>query len=204
VSAAISRTIAADFLIPVVTVEGCYPIIVTGDFSDHIRGLRTHTLDLAIGETEPIHAARDGLEMVTIHRPTLVAVENVPLLSYPASSAYQWEIDAFLDEHLYRPTPVAEMDDAFFMLEAVAATGAVAFVPRTVARDAIRLGRVKVLESLNPSSAGVFAFYHRNEKSALVRATVQKLAEHARTHLDAGDTGEIGSGPRGAIARSGE
>ncbi len=42
VSAAMSRTVAADFLMPVLMVERCRPSIRLGDFNELLRDLRSH------------------------------------------------------------------------------------------------------------------------------------------------------------------
>lgn len=190
-SAAISRTIATSFLMPVFTVESCRPVIRTGDFNEQIRDLRAHDLDLVIGETEPLQAVRAGLEIVTLHRPTLVAIapptaepseswENLAIVEYRPSSAYSWEVDSFLRERGLRPTSIAELDDAFLMLEAVASGAAIAFVPWSVASQAIDAGRVQVLATLTPSSTGVYAVFHQTETSDLVRRAVERLARQAQ------------------------
>jgi LysR family transcriptional regulator, transcriptional activator of nhaA len=195
VSAATSRTIAADFLMPVLTVERCRPSIRTGEFTDLLRDLRSHEIDLVVGEGEPIEAARSGLEVALIHRPVLVAVvrpdiepgddwRNLSLLEYRTASVYYWEVDNFLREKGFRPTSMGELDDAFLMLEAAARGGFVAFVPRTVAREAIKAGRVKVLATLAPATAGVHAVYQAGDTLQLARTAVEKLIESARENLE--------------------
>ena len=195
VSAATSRTIAADFLMPVLTVERCRPSIRTGEFTDLLRDLRSHDLDLVVGEGEPLEAARSGMEIALIHRPALVAIlrpdiepredwQNLSLLEYRTASVYYWEVDNFLKEKGLRPTSIGELDDAFLMLEAAARGGFVAFVPRSVAREAIKSGRVKALATLAPLSAGVHAVYHASETLQLARTAVEKLIESARENLD--------------------
>jgi LysR family transcriptional activator of nhaA len=195
VSAATSRTIAADFLMPVLTVERCRPSIRTGEFTDLLRDLRSHELDLVVGEGEPLEAARSGMEIALIHRPVLVAIsrpdieprddwQNLSLLEYRTASVYYWEVDNFLKEKGLRPTSIGELDDAFLMLEAAARGGFVAFVPRSVAREAIKSGRVKALATLAPVSAGVHAVYHASETLQLARTAVEKLIESARENLE--------------------
>lgn len=194
VSAAISRTIAADFLMPVLTVPDCRPVVRTGDPLDLLRELRGHELDLVVGDTEPVEAAQRGLEVVTLHRPRLVAIastdvtprpdwQNLALLEHRTASSYRWEVDTYLEENGLAPQGVAELDDAFLMLEAVARGGFVAFVPRSVARDAIEAGRVQKIAELDPGSAAVFALYHRRDVVDLVRRAVGLLAEHALTNF---------------------
>lgn len=195
VSAAMSRTIAADFLMPVLTVDHCHPSIRTGDFNDLLRDLRNHELDMVIGETEPLDAAMPGLELAVIHKPMLVAVakpeiepradwQNLSLLEYRSASVYRWEIDAFLREKHLNPSAVGELDDAFLMLEAVLRGGFVAFMPRSVARDALNAGRVKVLATLVPTTASVNALFHRSDSGALARRAVERLIENARANFE--------------------
>jgi DNA-binding transcriptional LysR family regulator len=125
---------------PMLTVERCRPSIRTGGVADLLRDLRSHEVDLVVGEGEPIEAARSGLEVVLIHRPVLVAVarpdieptadwRNLSLLECRTASVYYWEVDNFFRENGFHPTSMGELDDAFLMLEAVARGGFVAFVP---------------------------------------------------------------------------
>jgi LysR family transcriptional regulator, transcriptional activator of nhaA len=195
VSAATSRTVAADFLMPVLTVERCRPSIRTGEFTELLRDLRSHELDLVVGESEPLEAARAGMEVALIHRPVLVAIvrpdieprddwQNLSLLEYRTASAYYWEVDNFLKEKGLRPTPMGEVDDSFLMLEAAARGGFVAFVPRSVAREAIKARRVKAITTLTPVNAGVHAVYHASDTLQLARTAVEKLIESARENLE--------------------
>lgn len=198
VTAAVSRTAAVDLLMPVLTLEQCFPSVRTGSFTDLLRELRSHEIDLLLCETEPLEAARPQIELAVIHRPTLLAIaspdmelreqwENVPLLEYRPGSAYHWEVENFLRERGLHPKPMGELDDAFLMLEAVARGRFVAFVPRSVARAALRLGRVKALASLRPTSAGVFALYHSGGASDLARVAVERLIQNARELFDGDD-----------------
>jgi LysR family transcriptional activator of nhaA len=194
ISAIISRTIAADFLMPVLTLPDCRPVIRTGDPLDLIRDLRAHDVDLVICDTEPVDAAQRGLELVTLHRPRLVAIastsvtprsdwKNLAMLEHRQASAYWYEIDAYLTEHGLQPEAVAELDDAFLMLEAVSRGGFVAFVPKSVARDAVVSGRVKILAELKEGSAAVYALYHHGGEVDLARRAVELLADNARSHF---------------------
>lgn len=196
VSSAISRTMAAEFLMPVLTVEHCRPSIRSGDFNELVRDLRTHELDLVIGETEPLESARVNLASALIHRPTLVAVvqagiepredwENLALLEYRATSAYHWEVDNFLRERGLRPKSFGELDDAFLMLEAALRGGFVTFVPRSVARNAIAQGQLKVLATVTSTTAGIHALYHASDTLDIARAAVERLIANAREHADA-------------------
>lgn len=195
VSSAVSRTIAADFLTPVLTFEGCQPSVRIGDFTHLLRDIRAHEIDLLICETEPVEAARPNIEIALIHRPLLMAIaspdieprenwENLSLLEYRPASAYHWEVDNFLRQRGLRPRVLGELDDAFLMLEAVVRGGFVAFVPESVARPAVKLGRIKILTKIRPESAGVFALHHSADSTDLAKSAVEKLIANAREHFD--------------------
>jgi LysR family transcriptional activator of nhaA len=195
VSASMARTIAADFLMPVLTVEGCRPSIRTGDFHEMLREVRSRELDLVLGETEPAEVSRAGLAVELVYRPTLVAIvlpeiepredwKNLSLLEYRPSSVYHWEVENYLQSQGLEPTVVGELDDAFLMLEAVLRGGFVAFVPKSVARDAIRNNRVKPLLTLSPESAGVYAVYPAGDTLQIARKAVERLIENARAGFE--------------------
>jgi LysR family transcriptional activator of nhaA len=196
IGSAVSRTVAADFLMPVLALESCRPVVRGGDFDDLLRDLKAHELDLVIVDGEPMEAARAALELVTLHRPVLVAIarpDHTPnedwsdsaLLEYRHASALRWEVDTFLDQQGLRPSSAAELDDAFLMLEAVAGGSFIAFVPRSVAKDATERGRVRVLTSFRPQNAGIHAVFHDDETGNLVARVVEKLTEHARVRFEA-------------------
>lgn len=191
VSAAVSRTTAAGLLMPALALEQCFLSVRTGNAPDLLRELRSHDIDLLLCETEPLEAARPQIELAVVHRPTLAAVahpdvephadwSNLSLLEYRPGSAYHWEVENFLRQNALRPQSMGELDDAFLMLEAVARGDLIAFVPSSVARTALQLGRVKTLASLKPTSAGVFALYHDGGPSDLARAAVERLMANAR------------------------
>jgi LysR family transcriptional activator of nhaA len=191
-SASTSRSIAADFLMPVLLMEDCHPVIVTGDALDLFRALKAHELDLVIADTQPVSSASRGLDMIPMHKPRLVAIaaadavvrddwSDQRLLAYRAASGYRWEVDAYLEEKRLKPHASAELDDAFLMLEAVARGKFIAFVPRSVARDAITAHRVKIIAELEPGRGEVFALYHRGDEVDLAKRAVDRLVQHAKT-----------------------
>jgi len=191
VSAGTARTLAADFLMPVLTVEQCRPSIRTGDFHELLRGVRGNELDVVIGEAEPAEVARAGLTVELIHRPLLVAIgkldftpepgwKNVRLLEYRPTSVYHWEVETYLQANNLRPHVMGDVDDAFLMLESVQRGGLVAFVPKNVARQALLGGQVKVLAELTPTAAGVYAIYPANNTLQLARTAVERLIQNAR------------------------
>lgn len=195
-SSGVARSTSANFLLPLLAIEACVPTIRTGTASELLRSLRDHELDLALVEAEPVESARAGLQSAAIDSIALVAIapasldpmpdwQNVALIHYRATSGYRWEVEAYLDQHGLRPTVAAEADDPAFLLEAVVRGGFVAFVPRTMARDAIAAKRVRVLAQVESTHAGVHALYGDGTSAELARRAVDVLVEHARTLRDA-------------------
>lgn len=197
VSSAVSRTMAADFLMPVLALQSCRPVIRSGDFAQLLRDLRARELDLLIGETV-MPELGPSLEMTLVANTTLVAVvaanveptqgwRNLAMLEYAPSSAYHWEVAEFLRDRQLEPKSAAELDDAFLMLEAVAHGRFVAFVPRNVAREALESGRVRRIASIRSKQASVHAIYPADDSLKLARTAVERLIEAARDTFDEED-----------------
>ena len=81
-----------------------------GDFADLLRELYAHQLDVLLCDTEPSIDLTNGVRIVELHRPQLVAIAapavhvgddwgGTPVLQYSNGSPYRWEIQAFLDGH---------------------------------------------------------------------------------------------------------
>jgi LysR family transcriptional activator of nhaA len=190
-SGAVARSTTTDFLMPLLALPDCVPALQLGDAAHLVRALRASELDLVLCETEPPEVHRRGLEISVIDETMLVAVapptieptpdwQNLSLLQYRASSSYRWEVEAFLDAKAYRPRVAAEADDSLFLLEAAARGGHVAFVPRSIARDAVAMGRLRILARLEPAHSNVYALYQNGESSDLARRAVEVLIQHAR------------------------
>lgn len=190
-SAAVARSSAADFLMPLFAMQDCVPSIRTGDALELIRDLRAADLDLVLTESPPPESARGGLTCDELARSPLVAVaparlqpspnwENVGIVQYRMTSSARWAVDAFLDERGLRPRIVGESDDALLLIEAAARGGFVAFVPRSVARDPVAAGRLSVIATLDSACALVHAVYQDGESAALARRAVAVLIEHAQ------------------------
>jgi LysR family transcriptional activator of nhaA len=191
ISSSIARTTAIDFFLPLLAIESCVPWIRSADSLELLRALRDRELDLVLSETEPPEAARQGLVIAHIDRVSLAAVappalepaadwRDVGLVHYRASSAYRWEVEAFLERHGLRPRVVAEADDALFMLEAAARGGYVAFVSRSIARDALAAGRVKRLCQIDTEHLGIHALYQDGTSAELARRAVDVLVAHVQ------------------------
>ncbi|MGE0868134.1 MAG: LysR family transcriptional regulator [Kofleriaceae bacterium] len=186
----VARSTSTDFLLPILALDDCVPVIRGGDTAELLRELRGGELDLVLSESQPPEATRRGLELATIEQITLVVVappaiepspdwQNTGLIHYRVSSPYRWEVEAFLDARGLRPQIVAEADDPLFLVEAAVRGGYLAVVPRSIARDAIVAGRLRVIERLEGSQAGVHALYQDGVSADLVRRAVKALVEQA-------------------------
>lgn len=191
-SGSVARTTSTDFLMPLLALEQCVPSIRAGDTSELLRDLRGSELDLVLCETEPPEAGRRGLETVQLDTMTLVAVgqpglelapdwQNGRLIQYRGSSAFRWEVENYLEAKGLRPRLAAESDDALFLVEAAARGGYIAFVPRSICRDAIEAGRLAALAEVRPQHAGVYALYQDGAAADLARRAVSVLVEHVKT-----------------------
>ena len=194
-SGAVARATSSDFLMPLLALPDCIPVIRTGDGVELLRALRSSELDLVLCESEPPEAAKKGLESQVIASTTLVAVapptiepdgdwQGVGFIHYRASSSYRWEVESFLAARKLNPRVAAEADDSLFLLEAAARGGYVVVVPRSIARDKITNGKVKVLAQFEPSQAAVHALYQDSNTAELARRAVDILIQHVKSQAE--------------------
>lgn len=191
ISGAVGRATATHFLLPVLAIPDCIPSIRGGDSSALVRDLRANELDLVLSESEPPASALQGLEVAVLDRMKLVAVavptleiakdwSNVALIHYRPTSSFRWDVEAFLEANNLRPRIAAESDDSLFLVEASARGGYIAFVPSSIARDAITAGRLHSIAALTPAHGGIHAIYENGTSADLVRRAVETLLDHAR------------------------
>jgi len=191
ISSSVARTTTTDFLLPLLALDGCVPSIRSGDSVELLRDLRGSELDLVVCEAEPPEAVRRGLEVALIDSMSLIAVgppgltlapdwQDARLIQYRTTSSFRWDVEAFLDARGLRPKIAAESDDAMFLVEAAARGGYVAFVPRSVARDAIAAGRLVQLAEVGAVQAGVHAVFQDGATADLARRAVEVLVAHVQ------------------------
>lgn len=191
IGSAVARTMTSDFVMPLLAIERCVPSIRSADSVELLRELKRNELDLVLSETEPAEAAQQGVNVTLVDRISLVAVappavepaadwQNVGLVHYRPSSAYRWEVESYLETHHLRPRIVAEADDALFLLEAAARGGYLAFVSRSIARDALNTGRLRILGEIENSQLGVHAIFQDGAAAELARRAVDVLIAHVQ------------------------
>jgi DNA-binding transcriptional LysR family regulator len=194
-SSAVARATSSDFLMPLLAIPDCVPIIRTSDSVDLLRALRASELDLVLCESEPPEAARRGLQSAVIASTSLVAVappsldpgptwQGAGFIHYRAASSYRWEVETFLASKKLTPRIAAEADDSMFLVEAAARGGYIAVVPRSIARDMIATGKLKVVAQFQPSQSGVHALYQDGSNGELARAAVETLIAHIKSQAE--------------------
>jgi LysR family transcriptional regulator, transcriptional activator of nhaA len=194
ISAAVARSTSTDFLLPLFAFDDGMPTITTGDTLEMIRELRGNELDLVLCENEPANANQGLVTTVVGHIP-LVAIaptnaypgsdwQELGLIQYRASSSYHWEIEQYLRTKHLRPRVVGEADDPMLLVEAAARGGYVVIVPRSVARDALAAGRVRVLAQLDSPQASVFAVYQDGTAADMARRAVESLIATVKDSAD--------------------
>jgi LysR family transcriptional activator of nhaA len=191
-STGVGRATTAEFLLPLLALDDAVPELVTLDLVELVREVRGGTLDLGLVESELTAAACRGLIATEIDAIDLVAIAppdlapsatwgDAGLVQYRATSPYRGDVDAYLAEHGLDPRVVAEADDPGFVLEAALRGRYVAFVPRSIARDALAAGRAKILAHLEDPAVRVHALHADGVDDALARRAVEALIERART-----------------------
>ena len=198
VTASVSRGTAADFLTPVLALEDCTPSIRDGEFTELLRQLRGLDLDLVLCDTQPVEAAARSLEVVAIHKPRLIGVtapamlgtgkemkwDHAPLIHYRPSAPAHWEVESFFERLGAQPRVIGETDDPMLMIEAAARGTCVAFVPRSMARDALASSRVVMVAALPQTGSEVLALYHDAETASLARRAVDALVGYAQQSIE--------------------
>ena len=189
VSGPTARSSTARLVAPLFALEDCLPTLRSGDTAELIRELRAGTLDLVLCEIEPSDSMRRGLEVMLVHRMRLVAIaapdvqpaknwEDARLVHYRATTSYRHDVEAHLEAKGLRPLVAGEADDPMVLVEAAARGGCITIVPEPVAKDAIALGRVRLLGEIDAANAGVHALYQKNVPA---RQAVESLIAAARS-----------------------
>lgn len=145
VCSSVSRTIATDFLLPLLKLDNCTPRIFDGPHDVMLRRLLANETDLLLTDQMPPAPEKQGLKLIPVHKPILWAIAGhelgvtgehglagIPLLQYPIYSPYRWEIERFLQNHGYEPKIIGEVEDAGLMLSAAMRGVCAAFVPSSL------------------------------------------------------------------------
>jgi LysR family transcriptional activator of nhaA len=196
ISGAVARATSTDFLLPLFALDDCMPTISTSETLDLLRDLRANELDLVLCETEPTEATGQGLRRAVIEHIPLIAIaaadldpgpdwQDTGLVQYRSSSTFHFEVKDFLEQRGLKPRIVGETDDPFLLVEAAARGRYVVVVPRSVVRDALAAGRVRILAQVESAHAGVHALYQDGTAAELARRAIEKLIATAQASVAA-------------------
>jgi LysR family transcriptional activator of nhaA len=196
ISGVVARATSTDFLLPLFALDDCMPTISTDETVDLLRDLRANELDLVLCEVDPTEATIHGLRRAVIEHTPLLAIaaadldpgpdwQDTGLVQYRSSSTFHFEVKAFLEQRGLKPRIVGEADDPSLLVEAAARGRYVVIVPRSVVRDALAAGRVRILAQVETAHAGVHALYQDGTAAELARRAIEKLIATARAAVDA-------------------
>jgi len=150
-----------------------------GDNQYLLHELVSSGLDILITDSLPHQASEKGIESRKITSTEIVVIASNdlakrfdddliqflhrrPFIHYTEQSSYRWEIDSFLREHSIEPDFVAEADDSYLILSAVAEDIGMGVVPRSIIEDSGQSKEVTILGSLT-STPNLYALYQDGE-----------------------------------------
>jgi LysR family transcriptional activator of nhaA len=192
VCSTVSRAYAAERFLPLFKMKNIAPRIRSGGYETLLDRLLRGELDLLLSENMPSEADKKRVGVRALSESPLVAIaapelaERVkdypadlgllPFMSYPQSSRYRWELDAFFQDNGIAPDLVAEADDV--VLLAVAATRGMCWVavPETVVKQNLSSGKLKRLGPIAATRSTLFAQFQQVNTPQLVLDTIEALS----------------------------
>lgn len=184
ISASASRSMASQFLTPILTRDEIRPVICSGPTQELVGKLRAGQIDLVISEE-----AIDGewAKNTAIHRPALVVVTSPhradkdwraqPLVGYPADSPFRADCEQLL-QFTEDSNIVAVTDDCYLMVEIAALGLASAVVPRSVAKFAVEHGRLAIVHALEVSTVTYYASRQSRSTWDHIEAVIKSLESY--------------------------
>ena len=189
VASSVASTLAARTFVPLLS-DGVLLQIRHGEQDYLMRELLGRDIDILIGDRAPVGGRERRLAIEEISRPSFVAIaprslarqvkrfpqdlSRIPLILFPPSSRYRWEIERHLTDHGVEPQVAAETEDVGVMLAFVEAGACGAILPGV--RLEPRRGRPRsvVLGSL-AVDAPVFAYHQKTDVGDLIKRAVEVL-----------------------------
>jgi len=146
-----------------------------GDNQYLLQELVSSGLDVLITDRPPDQAKDDGLKCRKIMAANLIFIapkslgkcfegnlpnflHHRPFINYSDQSNFRWEIDQYFRKHFIEPNFVAEVDDSYLILTAVAGDIGVGVIPESVLRDSGLASRVAIVGQIekNPKLYAVY------------------------------------------------
>ena len=184
VGAAVARSFAVDYLLPLFFDEQVFLRIRYGEHDYLVRDLVGHELDMLITDTLPDALSGRGIVSQVVHEPTLIAVASPALkreiqrfpddldgkrmVRYTLRSKYRMATDTFLRDAGVEPVAAGEVDDVGLQVAAAAAHPVFAIVPKHAAQTAIDARELAELGVVPTEDSDVRALYHRQDTPQIV------------------------------------
>lgn len=189
-----AHSVATDRLVGLFRDSKAVARIRHGDNHYLLHELVSSGLDILITDTLPHQAEEKGVRYKKISSTELIFIasnnlakvydDNLveflhrrPFIHYTEQSSYRWEIDRFLRESAIEPDITAEADDAYLILNAVAADIGIGVVPRSILADSGKTSEVQVLAVLN-EVPNLYALYHEVEATEQTLRALDILTGH--------------------------
>ena len=189
VASTVANALATRTFVPLLS-DGVTLQIKHGDQEYLMRELLSRDIDIVLADRLSMGSRERRLMVEEIARPSFAVIApkalarevktfpndlaRVPLMLYPPTSRYRWEIERYLNAHGVEPRVVAETEDVGIMLACVQAGGCAAVLPG-IHLSAIR-GRNRPVVLGSPSiEAPVFAYHQKADGSELIKRTIDAL-----------------------------
>lgn len=107
---------------------------------------------------------------------SLESLHQRPFIHYTSHSSFRFEIDQYFRDKRIEPHIVAEADDIYVIIDAVAAGIGVGIVPRAIVSDYSGKNKIRVLGSLS-RKFDIYALYNNQDPSEEILEALDILAD---------------------------
>lgn len=189
VASSVASTLAARTFVPLLS-DGVVVQVRHGEQDYLMRELLGRDIDIVLGDRAPVGGHERRLAIEEISRPPFVAIApralarqvatfphdlaRLPLILYPPSSRYRWEIERYLTDHGVEPKVTAETEDVGIMLACVEAGACGAILPG-VRLDAVRGRRSPAVLGSLAIDAPILAYHQKADVADLIKHAIEVL-----------------------------
>jgi len=189
VASSVANTLVARTFVPVLS-DGVMLQIKHGDQDYLMRELLGRDIDILLGDRAPVGIRERRLAVEEIARPSFAVIapramarrvksfpndlSRIPLILYPPSSRYRWEIERYLTDHGVEPKILAETEDVGIMLACVQAGTCAAILPGSHLETIRGRNRPSVIGSVS-IDAPVFAYHQKADAGELIKRAIETL-----------------------------
>jgi LysR family transcriptional activator of nhaA len=189
VASSVANALAARTFVPLLS-DGVMLQLKHGDQDYLMRELLGRDIDILLGDRAPVGTRERRLAVEEIARPSFAVIapralarrvktfpndlSRIPLILYPPSSRYRWEIERYLTDHGVEPKILAETEDVGIMVACVQAGACAAILPGTHLEAIRGRNRPIVIGSVS-IDAPVFAYHQKADAGELIKRAIETL-----------------------------